>query len=331
MSTGTHADLVGLLDRRAALREAARRARVLAGADIGLAGQVERGGTAVMRFWAGTRHDGLHGLVIPAGSGVGGKVLATGEVCRVRDYARSRVITHDFDGPVGAEGVRAMLGVPVVHAGELLGVVSVARRGGAGFTAAETAALSGLADAVAVALTVADRVHAERAAEAAAERRRIAESLHDSVGALLATLGAQVRDLRTGYAAEPGLAARLGGVERQLAEAGVALRRSLRKDAATADLAAALREVAAAGHASGPRLPAPDGAELLRRRKEAGLTRREHEVLRQAALGRTNPEIAAELDLARNTVKTYLQSALHKLGARNRVEAIARAGEAGLL
>ncbi|WP_208640826.1 response regulator transcription factor [Streptomyces carpinensis] len=44
-------------------------------------------------------------------------------------------------------------------------------------------------------------------------------------------------------------------------------------------------------------------------------------------MGRTNPEIAAELNLARNTVKTYLQAAMHKLGARNRVEAIAKAGE----
>ncbi|MEW2624145.1 hypothetical protein [Streptomyces sp. NPDC048106] len=30
-------------------------------------------------------------------------------------------------------------------------------------------------------------------------------------------------------------------------------------------------------------------------------------------------------------MKTYLQSAMHKLGARNRVEAIAKAGEARLL
>lgn len=30
-------------------------------------------------------------------------------------------------------------------------------------------------------------------------------------------------------------------------------------------------------------------------------------------------------------MKTYLQSALHKLGARNRVEAIGKASEAGLL
>jgi DNA-binding NarL/FixJ family response regulator len=63
----------------------------------------------------------------------------------------------------------------------------------------------------------------------------------------------------------------------------------------------------------------------------SGLTRREYQVLRLAAQGRTNPEIAEATGLARNTVKTYLQSALHKLGARNRVEAISKASEAGLL
>ena len=62
-----------------------------------------------------------------------------------------------------------------------------------------------------------------------------------------------------------------------------------------------------------------------------GLTRREYDVLRRVALGETNAEIADAIHLSRNTVKTYLQSALQKLGARNRVEAIARASEGGLL
>ena len=62
-----------------------------------------------------------------------------------------------------------------------------------------------------------------------------------------------------------------------------------------------------------------------------GLTRREYDVLRRVALGETNAEIAEATFLSRNTVKTYLQSALQKLGARNRVEAIARASEGGLL
>jgi DNA-binding NarL/FixJ family response regulator len=48
-------------------------------------------------------------------------------------------------------------------------------------------------------------------------------------------------------------------------------------------------------------------------------------------MGETNPEIATALGLTRNTVKTYLQRALEKLGARNRIEALARANESGIL
>ncbi|WP_380284418.1 LuxR C-terminal-related transcriptional regulator [Kitasatospora purpeofusca] len=61
------------------------------------------------------------------------------------------------------------------------------------------------------------------------------------------------------------------------------------------------------------------------------LTRREHEVLRWAATGRTNPEIAAQLGLTCNTVTGYLKSAMHKLGVRNRTELAVTARESGLL
>jgi two-component system nitrate/nitrite response regulator NarL len=104
---------------------------------------------------------------------------------------------------------------------------------------------------------------------------------------------------------------------------------ALLKDAAATDLAAALRRVLRGERVSDPRIvPGAAGRAALQR---SGLTRREYEVLRLAAQGRTNPEIAETTGLARNTVKTYLQAALHKLGARNRVEAIGKASEAGLL
>ncbi|GAA2812315.1 hypothetical protein GCM10010441_41240 [Kitasatospora paracochleata] len=61
------------------------------------------------------------------------------------------------------------------------------------------------------------------------------------------------------------------------------------------------------------------------------LTPRELEVLRWAATGRTNPEIAAQLGLTRNTVTGYLKGAMHKLGARNRVELTLTARESGLV
>lgn len=107
---------------------------------------------------------------------------------------------------------------------------------------------------------------------------------------------------------------------------------ALLKDAAAIDLVAALRRVLRGERVSDPRMsPAGAGDANQAALARSGLTRREYEVLRLAAQGRTNPEIAESTGLARNTVKTYLQSALHKLGARNRVEAIGKASEAGLL
>ncbi|MFF5991030.1 response regulator [Prauserella flavalba] len=104
----------------------------------------------------------------------------------------------------------------------------------------------------------------------------------------------------------------------------------LLKDVAGTDLAAALRRVLHGERVVDPRIMPDDGARSNALAR-SGLTRREYEVLRLAAQGKTNPEIAQATGLTRNTVKTYLQSALHKLGARNRVEAIGKASEAGLL
>lgn len=103
----------------------------------------------------------------------------------------------------------------------------------------------------------------------------------------------------------------------------------LLKDAAGTDLAATLWRVLAGERVADPRI-VPPGADPAAA-AAAGLTRRETEMLRLAARGLTNPEIAARTGLARNTVKTYLQTALHKLGARNRVEAVGRAAELDLL
>ncbi|WP_170220879.1 response regulator [Amycolatopsis cihanbeyliensis] len=104
----------------------------------------------------------------------------------------------------------------------------------------------------------------------------------------------------------------------------------LLKDMAGTDLVAALRRVLRGERVVDPRI-LPDAEHRSDALARSGLTRREYEVLRLAAQGQTNPEIAESTGLTRNTVKTYLQAALHKLGARNRVEAIGKANEAGLL
>lgn len=104
----------------------------------------------------------------------------------------------------------------------------------------------------------------------------------------------------------------------------------LLKDIGGAALSAALRRVLRGEQVVDPRI-VPDEARRRVAMSRLGLTRREYDVLRLAAEGMTNPEIAESTGLTRNTVKTYLQSVLHKVGARNRVEAIGKAGEAGLL
>ncbi|MGH3380488.1 MAG: AAA family ATPase [Actinoallomurus sp.] len=62
-----------------------------------------------------------------------------------------------------------------------------------------------------------------------------------------------------------------------------------------------------------------------------GLTRRELDVLRVLAHGRSNQQIAVELFISVNTVATHVTRVLTKLGAVSRTQAAAKARETGLL
>ncbi|MFJ9678645.1 response regulator [Streptomyces sp. NPDC101194] len=98
------------------------------------------------------------------------------------------------------------------------------------------------------------------------------------------------------------------------------------KDAPASQLAAAVRKVLAGERVIDPTLAAAalaDGA--------SPLTDRERDVLRTAADGSTNAEIAAALHLSQGTVRNYLSMAIQKMAARNRAEAVRIAREKGWL
>jgi predicted ATPase/DNA-binding CsgD family transcriptional regulator len=73
------------------------------------------------------------------------------------------------------------------------------------------------------------------------------------------------------------------------------------------------------------------GRRAARDLEHGGLTRRQIEVLRLVAVGRTNREIAGELYLSPRTIDMHVRDILAKLACRSRSEATARAHELGLL
>ena len=67
------------------------------------------------------------------------------------------------------------------------------------------------------------------------------------------------------------------------------------------------------------------------RKGSKGLSTRESQVLKLAAKGGNNKEIAQEMGLSENSVKMFLKRAFFKLGAANRAEAVQLAVRRGLI
>ncbi|MFJ4186208.1 response regulator [Kitasatospora sp. NPDC089509] len=114
----------------------------------------------------------------------------------------------------------------------------------------------------------------------------------------------------------------------------------LLKDAPPADLIAAVRVVAAGEALLAPSVTRRLIADFARtrpaRRRDPklrlnGLTPRETEVLELIARGLSNQEIAAQLVLAEQTVKTHIGRILAKLDLRDRAQAVVLAYESGLV
>jgi DNA-binding CsgD family transcriptional regulator len=82
----------------------------------------------------------------------------------------------------------------------------------------------------------------------------------------------------------------------------------------------------------------PDGPELIgsapiapTRRTESKLTAREREVVRLVALGSTTRQIAADLSLSPDTIRSHVRNAMAKTGAHTRAQLVALVLAEGLI
>jgi len=98
------------------------------------------------------------------------------------------------------------------------------------------------------------------------------------------------------------------------------------KDAPAELLADGIRQVVA-----GKRVIDPDLVAAALETGATPLTPRETDVLREAENGASTEDIGSQLALAPATVRNYLSNAISKTGARNRIDAIRIARDAGWL
>ncbi len=271
-----------------ALRHVLRQVHERFGVPVLFGGQVEN---AVLRLshFIGLRTSGLRGLTVRADTGLGGQVVSTRRSAGVTDYRSAQSITHDYDRPVLAEGIRSVVAVPVVVSGSVRGVLYGACRGPAPLG-------DRAADAVADASR---RLTAELAVRDEVDRRlRLWEAAHGNVGG--GQQGVELEEIREVHAELRRIAQELPGDD---------LRNRV-LDAAR-------------------RLARP--ADASRQASVSLLAPRELDVLAQVALGCSNAEAGRRLSLHPETVKAYLRSAMRKLGARTRFEAVVAARRQGQL
>jgi len=90
-----------------------------------------------------------------------------------------------------------------------------------------------------------------------------------------------------------------------------------------------LKEVLVPAEAPAPFTP--NTARQQAQQKTLGITARELEILTLVARGFSNREIATQLFVSENTVKTHCARAFDKLGAARRTQAVQRGKELGIL
>ena len=170
------ARLTSVRDLSELLTDIAVQARQLLRTDVAYLALVEGDGMSI-RYMDGAVGPSFGDIRLSLTQGLAGRVMQTGRPSWTSDYLGDASIQHveRADRLAGDEGLRSILGVPLMARGETLGVLFAAERSARPFTEGETSLLSGLAGHAAVAL--------ENARLLAAERRS-ADELRTSVAAV---------------------------------------------------------------------------------------------------------------------------------------------------
>jgi DNA-binding CsgD family transcriptional regulator len=71
--------------------------------------------------------------------------------------------------------------------------------------------------------------------------------------------------------------------------------------------------------------------QILNDRESMNLTNRERQVIALASHGKTTPEIAQEMGVGPETVKSHVKNARRKIGAATRAHAVAKCLRAGVI
>jgi signal transduction histidine kinase len=214
----------GSLDLDAILQKVVAGARLLCGSDMArIALRDPRSGAMVFRYWVNVRYPHYDQVRVQSGQGVGGQVVRTGKSFRTDDWRRDPRISKETLRVVEAEGIVAMLAVPIRIGEEVEGLLYVDNRVRRPFTDHDETVLTQLADHAGLAIHDARRfVDAQQARERLqalsaqllnvqeTERRRIARELHDEVGQALTAVRINLQLL------EPGVPPAAGRVEETL-------------------------------------------------------------------------------------------------------------------
>jgi DNA-binding NarL/FixJ family response regulator len=100
------------------------------------------------------------------------------------------------------------------------------------------------------------------------------------------------------------------------------------KNANDLDLASAIKNVAAGKSVIDPQL---ERSETLKGERDTALTARELEVLQHIVAGKSNKEIASELNLSANTVSVHRANIMDRLGIHKTAELVVYAIRSGLV